>query len=124
MCSLAFSGSDFFFASTLQLISKGCEVDLFDVEGQTPLHKAVMYNQLESLQVLAMNGVDLNSKDPSGNTALHVRAHATIMHCILFRFHFLSLSLQMAAYGGYNTLLVVLLSQSANPNLQVSPSSL
>lgn len=55
-------------------------MDLFDGEGQAPLHKAVLYNQLEAVQVLAMNGVDLNTKDPLGNTALHVSAwwqHAT-----------------------------------------------
>lgn len=50
-------------------------MDLFDGEGQTPLHRAVMLGQLEAVQVLAMNGADLNVKDPSGNTALHVCEH-------------------------------------------------
>jgi ankyrin repeat protein len=48
-------------------------MDLLDGEGQAPLHKAVMYNQLEAVQVLAMNGINLNIKDAAGNTALHVR---------------------------------------------------
>lgn len=48
-------------------------MDVFDVDGQAPLHKAVMFDQMESVQVLAMNGVDLNIKDTSGNTPLHVR---------------------------------------------------
>ncbi len=47
-------------------------MDIFDEEGHSPLHKAVMYNQLESVQALAMNGVNLNIKDASGNTSLHV----------------------------------------------------
>ena len=57
----------------LQLLSKGCKVDIFDDEGHSPLHKAVMYGKLESVQVMAMNGVDLNIKDSLGNTSLHVR---------------------------------------------------
>ena len=48
-------------------------MDLFDGEGQAALHKAVMYDQLEAVQVLAMNGIDLNIRDTVGNTALHVR---------------------------------------------------
>lgn len=47
-------------------------MEIFDEEGQTPLHKAVMYNQLESVQALAMQGINLNMKDTSGNTPLHV----------------------------------------------------
>lgn len=47
-------------------------MDLFDSEGQAVVHVAVTYNQLESVQVLAMNGVNLNITDPLGNTPLHV----------------------------------------------------
>lgn len=47
-------------------------MDVVDVEGHAPLHKAVMYHQLESIRVLALNGANLNITDPSGNTALHV----------------------------------------------------
>ena len=50
---------------------------MFDEEGQSPLHKAVMYNQLEAVQALAMNGVNLNLKDASGNTPLHVSGNKT-----------------------------------------------
>lgn len=47
-------------------------MDLLDGEGHAPLHKAVIYDKMESVQVLTMNGVDLNMKDSVGNTALHV----------------------------------------------------
>ena len=47
-------------------------MNLYNEEWQTALHVAVMYNQMESVKVLAMNGADLNVKDGSGNTSLHV----------------------------------------------------
>ncbi len=92
-------------------------MDLFDGEGQAPLHKAVMYNQLESVQVLAMNGADLDIKDPLGNTPLHVSDVAlSVSWQMIDR---VLVILQMAAYGASNAILVTLLDQSANPNLQV-----
>ena len=47
-------------------------MDVYDGDQQTPLHKAVLYLQMEAIQVLAMNGADLNMRDGAGNTALHV----------------------------------------------------
>ena len=54
-------------------------MDLLDTDGHAPLHKAVMYNQLDSVQVLAINGANLNITDQSGNTALHVSAYELVL---------------------------------------------
>ncbi len=57
---------------SFQLISGGAEIDKYDGDQQTPLHKSTLYLQMEAVQVLAMNGANLNIKDGTGNTALHV----------------------------------------------------
>ena len=109
-----------------QLASQGCELDVVDGDGHCPLHKAVMYGQLEAVQVLAMNGADLNIKDALGNTAIHVSCGGGEGLWVGLRggdgFKKFPLALQMAAYGGSNAILTTLLSQSANPNLQVRKS--
>lgn len=63
-----------YFVNTFQLISGGADPTDMDADGYTPLYKAILYNQpmvVESLVLAA--GVDLNTQDTSGTTALHVR---------------------------------------------------
>ena len=63
-----------YFVNTFQLITGGADPTDTDADGYTPLYKAILYNQpmvVESLVVAA--GVDLNTPDTSGTTALHVR---------------------------------------------------
>lgn len=60
-------------------------MDIFDEEGHSPLHKAVMYSQLESVQAMAINGINLNIKDASGNTSLHVSQEVRAPVCCSIR---------------------------------------
>ena len=43
------------------------------MDGQAPLHKAVLCGQQDSVQGLALAGADLNIQDGSNSTAVHVR---------------------------------------------------
>lgn len=45
---------------------------MHDLDGYTPLHKAVLYSQEESLLMLIVCGADLSNTDGNGYTALHV----------------------------------------------------
>lgn len=58
---------------TLQLVAGGCRPDTHDVDGQAPLHKAVLYGQQDAVQGLVLAGADLNIQDGSNSTAAHVR---------------------------------------------------
>lgn len=43
-----------------------------DLDGHTPLHKAVLCSQKDSLLALVMCGADVSNMDGNGYTALHV----------------------------------------------------
>ena len=55
-----------------QLVSKGSQPDMHDLDGQAPLHKAVLHGQEDSLLTLISCGADLSNTDGNGYTALHV----------------------------------------------------
>jgi len=48
------------------------ETSSTDDPGRTPLHRAVLDNDIKSLQAAIAKGTDLNGKDDSGRTALHL----------------------------------------------------
>ena len=64
---------NFYYCSIYQLVTGGCQPDSRDIEGQAPLHKALLHNQADSVQALVLSGADLNILDDSGSTPLHVR---------------------------------------------------
>ena len=48
----------------------GLEVDLVNWEGQTPLHNAIRYSDVEMIDFFVDRGVNVNQIDKNGNTAL------------------------------------------------------
>ena len=54
------------------LLSKGCDIDADDDDGQTALHKAAMFGRARAAKALIENGADVNKRDDFGNTPLHV----------------------------------------------------
>ena len=55
-----------------QLVAGGCRPETHDMDGQAPLHKAVLYGQQDSVQGLVLAGADLNIRDGNSSTAVHV----------------------------------------------------
>lgn len=53
------------------LIDRGLDVNLRDDIGSTPLHNAVLAENLETVRLLLGRGADINAKDSMGLTALH-----------------------------------------------------
>ena len=56
----------------MQLIAGGANAQMVDSEDHTPLLKAVLYNQPQAVQSLVLAGVNLNTQDLAGCTAVHV----------------------------------------------------
>jgi ankyrin repeat protein len=54
------------------LIEKGANLDLPNVNKETPLIAAVVHSQINSVKVLLDYKVDLEKKDMNGDTALHI----------------------------------------------------
>ena len=52
---------------------------MHDLEGHTPLHKAILHNQEGSLVALISCGADLSNIDGNGYTALHVSTYLCTM---------------------------------------------
>ncbi|MCF6776219.1 ankyrin repeat domain-containing protein [Thiotrichales bacterium 19X7-9] len=60
----------------------------FNINGQTPLHLAAMFNQLEIINYLLDHGADINARDRYGNTALFyavLNGHLSIVEQLLWR---------------------------------------
>lgn len=54
------------------LIQKGCDVNVTNGNGETPLFSAAKADNADSIVVLAQNGASLNARDNLGSSALHV----------------------------------------------------
>jgi len=71
--------SEFFKAALLDLnfekaktfLAKGANVNIRDESGNTALHNAAAYGEVEFVVELLKAGADVNIRDKSGNTALH-----------------------------------------------------
>ena len=59
-----------FIEITKYLLSINCNVDIQDAEGQTPLHKAVMFNSIENVKLLLENNAKKEIEDLVGRTPL------------------------------------------------------
>ena len=68
--TVSVNGSMYLISS--QLVAGGCRPETHDMDGQAPLHKAVLYGQQDSVQGLVLAGADLNIRDGNSNTAVHV----------------------------------------------------
>lgn len=63
----------FSFAPTAQLlISRGCSLSLKSPNGDYPLHLAVLYGDIELVQMLLDNRADVTAVDFCGKTSLHL----------------------------------------------------
>lgn len=54
------------------LIERGCDVNLVNFNGQTPLHVMVARDRLECVVALLAHEAEINVVDNSGNTPLHI----------------------------------------------------
>ena len=53
------------------LIKHGSKLNVIDIYGNTPLHRAILWNCIETIKVLLQNDIDYNVPDKKNNTALH-----------------------------------------------------
>lgn len=53
----------------VRLLDRGCDMDLQDSAGKTPLHVATEMTNVNSVDILLANGADLNIVDHDGKTA-------------------------------------------------------
>ena len=51
-----------------QLLEAGCDLQLCDLEGTSPLHGAVMVGQLDTARLLVGAGADTRARDRMGRT--------------------------------------------------------
>ncbi|PNJ20106.1 ANKRD36 isoform 2 [Pongo abelii] len=58
------------------LVSRRCELNIYDREGRTPLIKAVQLRQEACATILLQNGADPNIMDFFGRTALHYAVYS------------------------------------------------
>jgi len=52
------------------LINAGCDINVADNDGRTPLIYAVIYQQLAAVKMLLKRGANINAKDHNGESAL------------------------------------------------------
>jgi ankyrin repeat protein len=58
------------------LLRNGCDIEEYDLEGQTPLHHACLNGRLEAFQFLVQEGASIFAKDRRGRCALDMAAEA------------------------------------------------
>lgn len=57
-----------------------------DVQGRTPLHRAVMYNNLRLALMLLRAHADVNAQDNGGNTPLHYAGNHLMRNLLMLRY--------------------------------------
>jgi len=67
----------------LSLKKYGCVLSALDEEGYTPLHIACKYGHHEMAAILLENGAEIELKDRSGKTALHLSSTPQIVQLLL-----------------------------------------
>eukprot|EP00039_Didymoeca_costata_P007804 m.104119 g.104119 ORF g.104119 m.104119 type:complete len:230 (-) comp13834_c0_seq1:2229-2918(-) len=70
------------------LIGMDADLNVVDVDGMKPLHRAAENNSVEIVDVLGVYGVELDAEaeDGTGNTALHLSAsngHVDVVRCLI-----------------------------------------
>jgi ankyrin repeat protein len=69
------------------LISKGADLHTKDdVQGRTPLHMAVCYENIDAIKILVSRGADVNAKDGTDKTPLHwamYRSNVDVVKCLV-----------------------------------------
>uniref|UniRef100_A0A182JLQ4 phospholipase A2 n=2 Tax=Anopheles atroparvus TaxID=41427 RepID=A0A182JLQ4_ANOAO len=68
------------------LIERGCDVNLVNFNGQTPLHVMVARDRLECVVALLAHEADIDVVDNSGNTPLHIaveKKFIPIVQCLV-----------------------------------------
>lgn len=54
------------------IIENGCDVNNADTEGNTPIHKSIIFDRFETTQLLIANGADVNKQNNFLMTPLHL----------------------------------------------------
>ena len=86
LCEAAWAGE---IEKIKTLIAEGADVNSKDLEGDTPLHLAVMRNRSDVARLLIANGADLNAKIEAPDPEFSMRSSTA------------STPLQIAAFEGY-----------------------
>ncbi|MHC4302493.1 MAG: ankyrin repeat domain-containing protein [Planctomycetota bacterium] len=87
------------------LIAEGADVNGKEgLEGETPLHVAVIWDRKDVAQLLIANGADVNAKSDAPDPELSMRSSTT------------QTALQMAAFEGYRDMAELLLAKGADVN--------
>ena len=69
------------------LISHGANINGKDINGKTPLHRAVIYERNWIIALLLSNGANINEKDNGGKTALQY-AEERKMDLAMIKIHY------------------------------------
>ena len=64
------------------LIEQGINVNIPDDDGETPLHKACSFNNVESIKLLLLNGANVNIPDNYGSAPLHFACENNIVEVV------------------------------------------
>ena len=94
------------------LSTKGGKLSVVDKEGNTPLHTAVAYRRLRSVEILLQKGADSNAQNNNGETPLH------LVSWHYYACRVTSIEDGMHAYEDAVDILILLLKYGADPNIQ------
>lgn len=65
------------------LLNNGYEVNVEDIDGNTPLHIAVNNNLIYIIEILLKNGANINSLNKHGDTPLHISIKHNLLKILL-----------------------------------------
>jgi len=84
------------------LVRHGADLNVYDDDGQTPLHIACRHNNVQVLHELVSGGADLRSVDHLGRSAIH---HAALGNAacvsVSFLVHCVSTAQRVSCLHGY-----------------------
>lgn len=103
------------------LIKNGAMIDARDINQSTPLHLAVIHDNLESVTILLKNKSNVFPRDDRGRTALHLAQSAEVSELLLSNGAHIdvsdkncSTSLHYCSINGRKELAALLIAQGAN----------
>jgi ankyrin repeat protein len=64
------------------LVEKGADVNIKDIYGDAPLHRAVQYSSLSTVKYLIEKGARVQARNKSNDTPLHTAVHHNYSHVV------------------------------------------